>query len=286
MSLSKFKEKPLATYCGPGITSKKDIRVNFFGAEPGTGVVFLFPVEGAEDDLSEAESAGGAFVKDGMLHLPARSENVVNTLRNVVIGKGKHRICIVEHVLCAVALCGLNDLYIEVDGPELPLGNGSSDFWMEVLADAGLKKSLPEADLELSVPLSVERPGRSLLAVPAEKFSVTYLMDWNHPKIGRTWRSWEPSEEPEAITSARTFGSLAEHKMLGLDKDVVSLTEDDFTMPLRFADEPVRHKLLDLIGDLMLAGVNPLRVKARFISIKGGHEMDVEMARKLSAALS
>jgi UDP-3-O-[3-hydroxymyristoyl] N-acetylglucosamine deacetylase len=71
--------------------------------------------------------------------------------------------------------------------------------------------------------------------------------------------------------------------MLGLDKDVVSMTEDGFTMDLRFQDEPVRHKLLDLVGDLMLMGTNPLKLKARFISIKGGHEMDVDMARRLQA---
>lgn len=70
--------------------------------------------------------------------------------------------------------------------------------------------------------------------------------------------------------------------MLGLENDVVSLTADGFTQPLRFEDEPVRHKLLDLVGDLALSGVNPLKFKAKFISIKGGHELDVEMAKRLA----
>ena len=74
--------------------------------------------------------------------------------------------------------------------------------------------------------------------------------------------------------------------MLGLTKDVVSLTEDGFSYPLRFEDEPVRHKLLDLIGDLALIGVNPLRLNARILSIKGGHELDVQLAKKLSAILN
>ena len=74
--------------------------------------------------------------------------------------------------------------------------------------------------------------------------------------------------------------------MLGLVNDVVSSNEDDFTMPLRSPDEPVRHKLLDLIGDLALVGVNPLRLKARIISTKGGHELDVDMAKKLLAVLN
>ena len=69
--------------------------------------------------------------------------------------------------------------------------------------------------------------------------------------------------------------------MLGLVDQVVSLTAEGFSEPLRWPNEPVRHKLLDLVGDLALAGVNPLSWKARFISIKGGHELDVEMAKRL-----
>ena len=108
------------------------------------------------------------------------------------------------------------------------------------------------------------------------------MMELNHPKVGRTWKSWSAGEDIRLISDARTFGSLPEHVLLGFEKDVVSYTKDDFTMPLRSPDEPVRHKLLDLIGDLILSGINPLLVKASFVSIKGGHTIDVEMARKLS----
>lgn len=103
--------------------------------------------------------------------------------------------------------------------------------------------------------------------------------------IGKTWQSWSAKSDVRDISDARTFGSEKEHSVLGIT-DVVSITESGFSKELRWKDEPVRHKLLDLLGDLVLAGVNPLRWKARFISIKGGHEMDVEMARKLSAALA
>ena len=124
------------------------------------------------------------------------------------------------------------------------------------------------------------------MAIPDDHFSVNYMIDWNHPQIGKIWQAWSSKEDPRAIADARTFGSEKEHQMLGLGDDVVSLTEKGFSKDLRFQDEPVRHKLLDLIGDLSLAGVNPLRWKARFISIKGGHEMDVELARKLWAQLN
>lgn len=261
-------DKVLASYSGIGITSKKDIAVNVYEGTPGSGIVFVLP-DGEE-----------------RLQIPATAGNVVNTLRNVTIGQGKIRLCLVEHILCAFALCGIDDAFIEVNGPEVPLGNGSGDLWFDMLVNAGLRKDLPPATIELKEPIVINRKDRSLMAVPDDKFSATYLMDWNHPKIGRVWRTWTPEMGAEEIINARTFGSLAEHKMLGLDKEMVSLTEDGFTMDLRFPDEPVRHKLLDLIGDLILCGVNPLKIKAKFISVKGGHEMDVEMAKQLAQQLS
>ncbi len=257
--------EPIASFIGPGVTSKKEINVQLFKAEPGAGIVFAIP-----------DSQSGK-----PLLLPATADNVVNTLRNVVIGQGKSRLCLVEHILCAIALSNVDDLIVAVDGPEVPLGNGSGDLWLTMLQDANLVNPLPEATIGLSEPITINRKDRSLMVVPDEKFSVTYLMDWNHPKIGRVWRTWTTADGIADILDARTFGSLAEHKMLGLEKDVVSLTEDGFTMDLRFDDEPVRHKLLDLIGDLMLCGVNPLKIRGRFISVKGGHEMDVELAKKL-----
>ena len=89
----------------------------------------------------------------------------------------------------------------------------------------------------------------------------------------------------EDVAIARSFGSLKEHQLLGLDEDVVSMTETGFTKDLHWDDEPVRHKLLDLVGDLALLGFNPLKMKAKFISCKGGHELDVDLVKKLLPAI-
>jgi len=260
----------LVSYRGKGMTSKQEVLVEVYQAPQGSGITF-FCVSGENKDL---------------VAVPAKASSVVNTLRNVVIGAGKTRLCIVEHFMCAVTLWGLDDLYVMVDGPEMPLADGSAQFWIELFQGAGIEKKTVVADIELPEVVSVGKGDRSILAVPADSFSVTYLMDWKHPKIGQVWKSWEPSQDARIVYEARTFGMLKEHEMLGLVDDVVSITDDDFTMPLRSPDEPVRHKLLDLIGDLALVGVNPLRLKARFISTKGGHELDVEMARKLLAVLN
>lgn len=269
MSLPATLGKPLKSFSGRGITSRQDIGVSLYEAEPGTGIVFI---------IKDANS-------DEKILLPAKADYVVNTLRNVVLGQGRSRLCLVEHILCAVALSNIDDLYIEVEGPEVPLGNGSGDLWMDLFQSAGLVKELPAATIELKHPVVVHRKDRSLIAIPDETFSVTYLMDYKHPKIGKIWRTWTTADGTAEILNARTFGSLAEHKMLGLEELVVSMTEDGFTMDLRWEDEPVRHKLLDLVGDLMLCGVNPLKIKARFIGMKSGHEMDVDMAKQLAAAI-
>jgi UDP-3-O-[3-hydroxymyristoyl] N-acetylglucosamine deacetylase len=259
-------------YKGRGSTSKKDITVVIESGAPGSGIVFSI--------LDTRPESKGAFVT-----VAAKVENVVNTLRNVVLGNESVRLCIVEHVLCAVAIWGLEDVLITVDGPELPLGDGSAIFFIDLFKSAGVARRVPAADIELNETIMVGTGDRMILAVPDSKFSLTYLMDWDHPKIGRKWQTFDASKAPEEIATARTFASLKEHQMLGLADDSVSLTEDGFTKPLHFEDEPVRHKLLDLLGDLTLIGVNPMRVKAKFISIKGGHELDVQLARKLAPLL-
>lgn len=247
-----------------GLTSKKQIKTIVHEAKPGSGITFIVR-------KSEGEPAV----------IKATTKFVVNTLRNVTLGASGTRLCIVEHLLAAVSMYGLEDLVVDINGPELPLGDGSADIWVQAMKDAGVAPRQIKADVELKAPYTVSRGDRTILAVPADKFSVTYMMDWNHPMIGKKWQSWSPESGIDDLYVCRTFGSMKEHQMLGLDEDVVSMTDDGFSKPLHFPDEPVRHKILDIIGDLALIGFNPLRLKARIISIKGGHEMDVELVKGL-----
>jgi UDP-3-O-[3-hydroxymyristoyl] N-acetylglucosamine deacetylase len=262
---SKSDSEFLLHYRGLGLTSKQQISVSVTKAEAGTGIVFVVSDKTKREQIS----------------LPANASYVVNTLRNVVLGKESTRLCIVEHFLAAATLWGTEDLIVHVDGPEMPLGDGSANFWIELFKTSHLKRIVPQATKQLNEAIMVSKQDRALIALPDEKFSITYLMDWEHPLIGKRWQTWDASKDPADLTNARTFGMLKEHELLGLSNDVVSLTPEGFTQPLRFEDEPVRHKLLDLIGDLTLIGFNPMRLKARFISIKGGHELDVQLAKKL-----
>jgi UDP-3-O-acyl N-acetylglucosamine deacetylase len=264
MMISNSSTTSNITYKGHGITSKQAVAVEVEQREAGYGIVF-------------------ALKQDGQItELPAHHANVVNTLRNVVLGKDKARLCIVEHFLAAAAVWGLEDLYVTVDGPEMPLGDGSANFWIELFKQGGWQQRPIVPNVELTQPVSCSLGDRTLLAVPAESFSATYMMDWNHPMIGKRWYTWTAQTPVEDIALARTFGSQKEHDMLGLSNEVVSMTPDDFSKPLRWPDEPVRHKVLDLIGDLYLSGCNPLRWKAHFISMKGGHQLDVKLAGLLA----
>lgn len=255
-------------YEGQGLTSKQPIKVVLKQEEPGHGIVFRLC---------------GDFTDGIPVDVPAQASFVVNTLRNVTLGLESVRLCIVEHILCACVLWGLDNVLVEINGPELPLGDGSAKFWLDLFESAGWNRKEITADIELSEPVICKNGDRLLLAIPDNSCSFNYMMDWNHPMIGKIWQSWSDKENPREIADARTFGSMQEHQLLGLVDQVVSFTPDGFSEELRYKDEPVRHKILDLIGDLVLAGVNPLRWKARFISIKGGHELDVEMAKKLAS---
>jgi UDP-3-O-acyl N-acetylglucosamine deacetylase len=263
--MPELKHKPI-TFTGRGVTSRRDITVTITPQSPNHGIVFELP-------LPEG---------DGVSRVPARADFVVNTLRNVTLGSKVTRICIVEHILCAVSLWGYDDLLIRVEGPELPLADGSAKMWIDLFKEAGWERKPVAAQKELPAPVICKKGDRVLMAVPDETFSATYMMDWDHPAIGRRWFTWTPEQPIEALTDCRTFGTMEEHKLLGIT-DQVSLTADGFSEALRYPDEPVRHKILDLIGDLALAGVNPLSWKARFISIKGGHELDVQLAKALSS---
>ncbi len=267
-------ENPAATLTGQGLTSRQPVRVNLYRADKGSGIYFILSPGGFENADTEER-----------LMVKAHADSVISTTRNTALGEGKVRVCFVEHILCALALAGIEDMYIEVLGPELPMGNGSCDLWIELLKESNLLNPIPEPSIELNQPIILKDGQRSLMALPSDRFSVTYLLDMKHPKIGKMWGSWSHGEDMNLVAEARTFGPLIEHQMLGFDKDVVSYTNDDFTMPLKSPDEPVRHKLLDVIGDLMLCGVNPLAIKADFISIRGGHAIDVEMAKRLKEEL-
>ena len=111
-------------------------------------------------------------------------------------------------------------------------------------------------------------------------FKLTYLFESPINKA-KTWTTWNLNAGIEVLAKARTFASEEEHQLLGFKGKMLSYNSGGFDLPLYSEDEPALHKLLDLFGDLSLTGINPLKIKAHFVSLKGGHALNTQMARAL-----
>jgi len=202
----------------------------------------------------------------------------------------------VEHLLSAAAGEGLDNCLIEIDGPEVPILDGSALPFVRLFHAAGFERqNAPVRPLSIDREIVLERGDRSLRYVPdGDSLVVTYEIDFPHPYVGKQSLTWtaRPTDYAARIAPARTFGFLREVEQLrarglarggSLQNAVVLDDEGILSGPLRFRDEFVRHKVLDLIGDLSLLG-RPLT--GRVLARKAGHALHVEFARALEAALA
>lgn len=222
--------------------------------------------------------------------IPARVEAVVSTTLSTELGLGNARVRTVEHLLAALVGLGITDARIEIDGPELPLLDGSAAKWVEAIASAGLSQtSLTASVSQITQPLSVQSGDAFVAAFPASKTRFTYGIDFDLPAIGNQWHSWEPDSESFAteIAPARTFGLAHQIEQLrsqglikggSLENALVCDRQGWINPPLRFANEPARHKLLDLVGDLSLLGTIPV---AHYLAYKASHNLHVKLAQQI-----
>jgi len=237
--------------------------------------------------LPAVEDAGIAFALDRggrRIEIPAQAESLVSTERATSLARDGARVATVEHLLAALYGTGVDNLRIELDGPELPALDGSAAPWVELLRRAGLREQASERrTLALERTLLLREGEAWIRAEPCAGLSLRYSIDFSHPLIGRQELSID-GEDPEVfareIAPARTFGfaselaGLFEHGLArgGSLARAVLLDESGVVNPegLRFSDEPVRHKILDLFGDLALLGV---RLRARVEVERGGHRL-------------
>jgi len=259
---------------GIGLHSGKPARLTLRPAPPGCGIVFRRLLPGPP------------------VEIPARVEHLVSTRAATVLGRQGARVGTVEHLLAALVGLGVDDLRIDVEGEELPALDGSAAGFVALLHRAGLRRQghaveplRPRHALELQ--LGTAR-GRVL---PAERLGIAYAIDFPHPALGRQRYELEPvtpAAFEREVATARTFGFLADAEALGaaglargasLENSVVFGDEAALgPAGLRWPDEPVRHKLLDLLGDLALLG-RPLA--ARVEIERGGHALHAALVRAL-----
>jgi len=241
-----------------------------------------------------AENTGVRFVRvdmPGRPSIPAHVSSVVDTQRSTTLGRGVAVVQTVEHILAAVQCLGLDNLEIEVNAPETPLTDGSSSQFVEALKEAGREEQDAEQEyVTLKSPVAVEQNGMTLCALPAEEFRISYTMAYSHPVIGTQFKDMAVRRETfeEEIGRARTFALYSELEQLlkaglikggSLDNAIVITDQAILTKDgLRYPDEFVRHKMIDLIGDLSLIG---RRLRAHVVSIRSGHALNVKLARAI-----
>lgn len=295
------KQKTIASpiaLSGVGLHTGQEVSLTFVPAEAYTGIRF------ARVDLAAAPV------------IPALVESVVGIERATILGNGQARIHTVEHVLAALTGLGIDNIIIELNAEEPPALDGSALPFMEALHRAGIVTlDAPKEYLELNKTLNYhdDQSGIDIVVVPSAEFRVTYMIDYRETAIGNQYTSMYSLDEFEReFASARTFCLLSETEQLkerglirggSLENAVVfvdrELSEADLAKlkgmfhlppatqrgattldnrPLRYPNEPVRHKVLDLVGDLTLVGAS---LKGHVLAAKGGHAAHVEVAKLL-----
>lgn len=226
--------------------------------------------------------------------IPATLAAVQPTQLSTELVWGSARVRTVEHLLAALAGLGVGDAVIEIDGPEVPLLDGSAKEWVEVIALAIAPSSPSLAPMpQLPHALTLQDGDAIVCAFPASSIRFTYGIDFPHPAIGNQWHSFDWTFEgfAQEVASARTFGFAAQVEQLramgliqggSLDNALVCGPEGWINPPLRFANEPARHKLLDLVGDLSLLGHFP---QAHFFAYKASHTLHTRFAQQLQQLL-
>jgi len=213
-----------------------------------------------------------------------------STMLCTAVKLGKRNLYTIEHLLASLAGCGMSFIHIEVDGKEIPLLDGSAIQWVKAFEEVGIKKvPKPENFLrEISKPLIFNKGDSVIALTPSDKTTIISTISFPYKNIGvQTFEiDLNPKCFVENIAPARTFGfkdQFQELRELGLIKggnlDNALVCDDNkwVNPPLRFDNEPIRHKILDLIGDLALVGLP----RAQILVYKGSHALNALLASSL-----
>ena len=260
---------------GVGLHLGIDTKVKVMPANPGDGRYFV------RVDLPNAPT------------IPAQVDAVGETTLSTELQSGSANVRTVEHLLSSLVACSVDDVRIEIDGEELPLLDGSAKNWCEAIATSGVTAHSDRFDpepIKVIEPIWIRDDDSFVAALPASATRLTYGIDFPYQAIGNQWHSWSPSKANFAteIAPARTFGFADQIEQLqqaglikggNLENALVCSHQGWVNPPLRFTNEPARHKLLDLVGDLSLLGQLPT---AHVMAYKASHKLHTQLAAKLA----
>ena len=302
MNLKQHTIKKSITLSGVGLHTGVDANMTFLPAKPGHGIKFQ------RVDI------------EGHPTVDADVDNVVDLSRGTTIEQGDARINTVEHTLAALVGLEIDNVLIQLDGPEPPIMDGSSRPFVDILEEAGLEEqNSPRDFFEVTDSIFYRDASRDveIAALPLDDYRVTVMIDYKSPVLGSQHASLtDISQFRDEIASSRTFCFLHELEMLYknnlikggdlnnaivvvdrvVEENELDYLADLFNQPkvvvkkegilnnveLRHKNEPARHKLLDVMGDLALAG-KP--IKAQILAARPGHAANVAFAKKLKKAM-
>ena len=260
---------------GVGLHSGNKVTMQLSPAPVDTGIVFR------RTDLSP--------IRD----IPARADQVDETDLSTSLGRGDFQVTTVEHLLSALCGLGIDNAFIEIDSPEVPIMDGSAGPFVYLLQTAGVhEQSAAKRFIRVTREITVNDGDKVATLRPYEGFRVTFVIDFDHPVFKAQTGHAPPDISSQAfvreISRARTFGFVHEFEYMrsrGLARGGSvdnAIVVDDYRIlnegGLRYDDEFVKHKMLDAIGDLYLAGYQLL---AEYEGVKSGHALNNRLVRAL-----
>ena len=247
----------------------------------------------------------------GQPEIPARIERMRATQLSTELASsgGGATVRTVEHLLAALAGCGVSAVRLEIDGGEVPLLDGSAAPWVDAIVEAGFTDSPPAgggaiapASDPIHEPIWVRDGDAVVAALPSSVLRFSYGIEFAEPAIGNQWHTWTPpgpgfsadaiADFATEIAPARTFGLAHQVEQLrqaglilggSLDNALVCDGDRWLNPPLRFSNEPARHKILDLVGDLSLLGTIPT---AHYLAHRASHRLHGQLAQILTSRSS
>jgi UDP-3-O-acyl N-acetylglucosamine deacetylase len=260
-------------------TLKKEVKVKGVGLHSGKYSEIIF--------IPAPENTGIIFLKENK-KIPALIDYVVDTKRGVTLGNENVEILTVEHLLSTLFSLRITNLIINVKGEEIPIFDGSSIVWIDIFKKAGiLRQNLPLKIYTLERPV-YEREGKGMILLfPSFSFSINCVISF--PNTILSWQKYffnDIESYEKEIAPARTFGfwyEIEELRKMGLIRganlqNALLVGPDGYINKERFLDEPVRHKILDILGDFFLLGGY---LKANIYAMSSGHSLHVRIIKKL-----
>ena len=272
------KQRTLKTevsYTGIGLHSGREVHATLKPAPEDTGIVFV------RKDLS------------GEPQIHAKAQNVTSTLRATTVEENGNKVFTIEHLMSAFHAHLIDNAYVELDSEEPPVADGASLVFFELMAKAGIveqAKDRKEIVIDKVYRIDDEKTGRFVMVLPYDGFRVSFTSLNPHKLIGVQYEDFHVDEAVyhKEIAPARTIAYEKEIQALremglglgGSLENVIVYNDEGWLNPLHFEDELVRHKILDVIGDLRLAGI----IRGHVIAVASGHALNTQLAKQIAAA--